>query len=193
MTSFATDIGVEIIRIMNEIRSMQMLYKYLKENDIFGSYEEHSDILKPYYYYRIPLDVWDKQTGFIPESRISLTDGLLFCDKYVHLSLYAKPPLQIKQDVRKILNDTHSVKRLIEFFEESSLFEKYRMDANKLYEYQIPIDVWEDVTDIVREHVDLLPFINDGSIYMDAYFDDDYRDYSEHRGKYVYVSLDTFS
>ena len=132
MTSFVdeypTEIGDDIIRVLNDTRSTQSLYKY------------------------------------------------------IYMSLNSKPPFQIKQDIRRVLGDTHSVKKLVEIFEENGLFDEFKQNRN----YRIPIELWEDKTDIARELVDLLPYVTDGSVHIDG--DRNYQ--YDSREMYVYVLLD---
>jgi len=72
----------------------------------------------------------------------------------------------LRQIIVKILKDSQSIKNIIAHFENESFFEEYRANEPNTA-YRIPIDIWENLTDISRECVDLLPPSLDGSIYFD--------------------------
>ena len=160
-----TDTGYNIMQILDNKLSMQALYAYFKETGIFEFYEEENDR----YYYQIPVEVWTAVTGIVPGwlFRITLDDGSLFYerffnadytdyespDRYIYLSLNRKPPTIVKEDIYRILRDTMSTMPLIEYFREHGFFAEYE-DANL---YRIPMNLWEEATDIPHEIVDLLP------------------------------------
>jgi len=165
---YPTEICHDIIRVLNDTRSMQSIYKYLMDNKKFELCDLHC-YMKDEYYYQNPIKKWNRKTGLAP-------------DKYIYISLNSKPPFQIKQDIRRVLGDTHSAKKLVEIFEENGLFDEFKQNRN----YRIPIELWEDKTDIARELVDLLPYVTDGSVHIDG--DRNYQ--YDSREMYVYVLLD---
>jgi hypothetical protein len=99
----------------------------------------------------------------------------------------------LKQSILSLLKETQSVDRLVEYFRDNQLFDKFNTFEIPRYQpyylYQIPVEVWEEITDIDREVVDFLPVVMDGAIYIDRYFDPDYKDYDS-ADRYVYLSID---
>lgn len=174
---FLTDIGNNIMQVLNDTRSMHALYCYFKNSKLFEDYEA-VERNHQHYCYQIPVSKWTELTGLVPEwfFRVTLDDGSLFYDRffdvdykeynepnrYIYLSLNGKLPHHIKNEILALLDSTHSASRLVEFFRENKLFEEYQMDSNA--QYYIPSDVWEQYTDIAIEIVDLLPYTLDGAI-----------------------------
>ena len=73
-----------------------------------------------------------------------------------------------------ILQDTSSIRQLIKYLIENHIFDDFTAPCRKdrvLYDYQISQDEWERVTGIPIENTDFLPNTDDGSIFVDKFYD----------------------
>jgi hypothetical protein len=89
------------------------------------------------------------------------------------------------------LNEYDSILSLIEYFRKNNLFDKAIAPCDRCrekYEYQIPQSQWIKSTGIeIDMHSHFI--YSDGAIWLDRFFDADYKDYDDAR-RYVYISLD---
>lgn len=95
--------------------------------------------------------------------------------------------------IRNILQENDSIHALIKYFTENRIFSEYTATCRKdraLYAYQINQDEWENITGIPIENTDFLPNTEDGVIFVDRYYDSEFRDYNGNK-RYVYICLDT--
>lgn len=95
--------------------------------------------------------------------------------------------------IRNILQENDSIHALIKYFTENRIFSEYTATCRKdraLYAYQINQDEWENITGIPIENTDFLPNTKDGVIFVDRYYDSEFRDYNGNT-RYVYICLDT--
>ena len=76
----------------------------------------------------------------------------------------------LRKFIIQIMKDSNSVKNVISHFENESLFKEYR-ETEENIAYRIPINIWENLTDISRECIDFLPPTMDGSVHFDQVHD----------------------
>jgi len=84
-----------------------------------------------------------------------------------------------------------SIQDLLAYIKEIQVFANYETaDADeehvKKYPYQIPLEIWNSETGLqITSYIFRLEF-DDGTIFVDRYFDSDYRDY-DMPTRYVYI------
>jgi hypothetical protein len=107
--------------------------------------------------------------------------------------------------IHQILEETHSVANLVEYFRDNEQFTHCEpADVNKYgYLYRIGLNEWETITGISIDTLstrwndtDTLPAVEDGRIWVDFNFEDDGNGngYTEDEGpRYVFVSLANYN
>ena len=85
-----------------------------------------------------------------------------------------------------------SIQVLLAYIKEIEEFDKYKTasyneEHEKMYPYQIPLEIWNSMTHLQIMEGVCLEF-DDGAIFVDRYFDSDYRDY-DMPTRYVYICV----
>jgi len=100
----------------------------------------------------------------------------------------------IKENIEANLQiQIDSIQVLLAYIKEIELFDKYKTasyneEHEKMYPYQIPLEIWNSMTHLQIMDGICLEF-DDGAIFVDRYFDADYCDY-DMPTRYVYICVE---
>jgi hypothetical protein len=100
---------------------------------------------------------------------------------------------EILEIAKQLQSEFDSIKDLLQYIKAIQIFENYETADNneehvKKYPYQIPLNMWNKEFNLKWPDTVRVEF-DDGAIFVDQYFDSDYRDY-DMPTKYVYIYCD---